>query len=137
MRRAHQHRTITAPLDRHLARPELHRPQRRTLLLLFALGEHDQLRATFGARFSRKALSRALASSSPCAIAAARASVTKPAAGSLPAIRGSTCMAAKLVKGALSATRWASSRPLAKPWPSSTRYCDSPIAWPSSADSVR
>src|SRR6516162_4246143 len=33
--------------------------------------------------------------------------------------------------------RLASSSPLAKPSPSSTRYCDSPMVWPSSADSVR
>ena len=82
MRRAQQDGAVAAPLDRDLRRPELDRPQRRTGMCRAGPGERvghcsrSYLRATLGARFSKKALSRALASSSPCAIAAASASVT-------------------------------------------------------------
>src|SRR5258708_3636082 len=59
-----------------------------------------------------------------------------PAAGRCPdlrAIRGSAWMTPKFVSGAFATTRFANSSPLTSPSPGSARYCDSPIATPSSA----
>ena len=112
-----------APLDqRHRAAPSL---TGRSGGFDASWSRCDSLRSScappWAPRFSRNALSRALASSSPCAMAAASASVAKPVAGSLRAMRGSSCITAKLVNGALPAMRCASSRPLASPAPFSTR----------------
>src|SRR5262249_13239536 len=61
-----------------------------------------------GARFSRNPRSLRFASGSPWAIADLSDSMSKPLAWSSSALRGSTCMAAKFVIGALPAIRSAS-----------------------------
>ena len=73
---------------------------------------------------------RALAASSPGAIAAISDSANRPSACAMSAMRGSACITAKLESGALAAIRSASSNALARPAPASTRYCEKPIAQP-------
>src|SRR5215207_8262479 len=75
---------------------------------------------------SRKARMRRLASLSLCATVAIRDSISRPACGLASAIIGRACNTAKLVKGALAATRSASSIALGSAPPASVRYCEKP-----------
>ena len=106
MRRAHQDGAVLPAFDHHIGRPELHRPQRRSNCsgsVYFDGRSHGLVRMTFGPRFSRNALSRALASSRPARSPRSEPRWRSRSAGSLWAMRGSTCITAKLVNGALPA----------------------------------
>src|SRR6202011_2680769 len=119
-------RTDIRVLSRTDIRAGRHGPH---LLHSAAAGRWDVL----GARFSRKALSRALASSSLTAIAVIRLSIKSPVSGSARATRGNAWTIAKLLRTGLAAIPSANAIALARLCPSPTRYCEKPSDAPSLA----
>src|SRR5436305_15331796 len=89
------------------------------------LGAHEP-GFTLAVLRSRKSRIRRFASLSLCATVAISDSIKSPVCGLASAIIGSACNTAKLVSGALAATRSASSSAFGSACTSSARYCEKP-----------
>src|SRR5260370_35579542 len=126
--RAQIDRAVVLALDRDRGIAERDRAQRMRGARTSGC-DHVSLRAhgfTLAVLRSRKARMRRLASLSLCATVAISDSIKRPVCGLASAIIGSACNTAKLVSGALAATRSANSIAFGKATPASVKYCEKP-----------